>query len=141
MGKAVCRIAFGASLLFFIWSLGSVICNAALGPRAECDSASVSLGEIPSTQKVSRVFRIRNRSYLPLKIVKIRSGCGCTKVTRYTDDGIVHGRDGIVEVEFNPAGLHGKVVRTIWVETNAASDPAIPLSITATVLTASEKTL
>lgn len=83
---------------------------------------------------VTHDFVIENRGNVPLQIINVQPGCGCTTAS-YTKE-ILPGKSGKISLTFNSAGYAGKSVeKRPHVETNDPTHASFNLTITGKVET------
>lgn len=75
-----------------------------------------------SKGKVSHKFIFTNTGNKPLLINRVKSTCGCT-ASKYTREPILPGKEGSVEVRFDPAKFSGYFSKKVSVYTNAQAAP------------------
>jgi hypothetical protein len=68
-----------------------------------------------------------------LKIIRVRTSCGCT-ASDYTKEPILPGKDGFIDATYNPAGRPGKFGKSISVTSNCKVKPNISLTIRGEVI-------
>ena len=92
--------------------------------RIELSATEFDFGEVPDTQPVSQVFRVRNVGKGPLQITGVSTSCGCT-MARLSSSVIPPGQRADLVVTFDPDyhPTQGQVVRLVWFATN---DPVQP---------------
>ncbi len=78
---------------------------------------SYDFGKIKEGTVVSHSFEFKNTGNSDLIIGDARGNCGCT-VPKYPTQPIAPGNTGIIDVEFNSAGKHGKQQKTVTLVTN-----------------------
>ncbi len=75
-------------------------------------------GEIKQGEKVSHVFRFTNTGTYPLKLSNVKPSCGCTS-PNWSQEPILPGEEGFVEVVFDSAGKLGAQMKSITVFLNS----------------------
>lgn len=87
----------------------------AQGVLVTCQKSVHDFGVIKEKAgKVTHVFQIKNVGKVPLAIINVTTGCGCT-ATQWTKKPIAPGKTGDVSVTFNPEGRPGKFVKSATV--------------------------
>jgi hypothetical protein len=91
-------------------------------------------GKISQGERVSYAFKFKNTGGSDLLISEAHGSCGCT-VPDYPKTPIAPGADGVVNVEFNSEGKHGKQEKTVTLTTNCEPNTKV-ITIHAEVLEA-----
>jgi hypothetical protein len=102
-------------------------------PKAVVAQKALTFDEILEGKIVTQAFLIENQGTAPLKVLEIRTSCGCTTAKR---PGLIApgGWDRIV-VQADTNGYGGRVFRkTIMVSTNDPLHPRIELQLSGTVV-------
>jgi hypothetical protein len=86
-------------------------------PAITFEENSFDFGNIKEGTKVSHAFKFKNTGKSDLIIGDARGNCGCT-VPKYPTQPIEPGETGVIDVEFNSAGKHGKQNKTVTLVTN-----------------------
>jgi hypothetical protein len=105
------------------------------GPKIEFDTKSFDCGTAieGKTDKINATFAVKNTGDSELKLESVRPGCGCT-VVKY-DKLIQPGKTAKIKAEVDIAGYRsGPLSKSVTVTSNAENEPAIRLTITATVV-------
>jgi hypothetical protein len=110
------RLAF---LLLFVSAFG------AAQPRLVLAAARHDFGPIEPARAVSHRFTATNAGTSTLTISRLRPSCGCTS-TVVGQQILAPGESTELEVAFNPAGMRGKVEKTVQV---VSDDPARPIQL------------
>jgi len=105
---------------------------AGVGPRIRFDSTTHDFGDLRSDQKTSFDWVFHNDGDAPLTILRTRSSCGCT-VSVADEEPVPPGANGTIHVEFDPAGLHGEIKRSLAVNSNDPVQGAVKLTLRAHV--------
>lgn len=90
-------------------------------------------GELKQGQVVKHKFMIKNAGKSPLKIRKVKAGCGCTAVNHSKKD-VVPGDYAEIEVSFNTRGRKGKQYKSVSVVTNDPKKPRLTLTFKANIV-------
>lgn len=77
-----------------------------------------SFGELTAGEIVVFTFEFTNTGKNDYLIEQVHSDCGCVEVN-YKKEPIPAGKTGLIEVEFNTAGLFGKEFKTIEIHGNS----------------------
>lgn len=97
-------------------------------PSVKCVSPSWDFGRLANTQSVEHVFELLNEGSAPLRILQIRSGCGCTTVKTGSDQVEPRGTTQVT-VTFNLAGRSGEQRKVVYVHTNDPENPILQLEM------------
>ena len=100
-------------------------------PQINFEETTYNFGSIKEGSKVTHSFKFKNTGKSDLIIGDARGNCGCT-VPKYPTQPIEPGESGVIEVEFNSAGKHGKQSKTVTLVTNCIPSTRV-LSITGEV--------
>ena len=93
-------------------------CQAFSQAKAKFDCEDYDFGEVQeSGGKLSHTFVVENVGNKPLVIRGIYVSCGCTTAS-HTKEAIKPGEKGEITVTFDPEGLKGLYIKTIFVHTN-----------------------
>lgn len=106
-------------------------------PEITFEETNFDFGNITEGSKVTHAFKFKNTGKADLIIGDARGNCGCT-VPKYPTQPIEPGESGIIDVEFNSAGKHGKQNKTVSLVTNSIPSTKI-LTITGEVTPIAEK--
>lgn len=87
-------------------------------PTIEFDEEMHDFGQIKAGKILSYSFQFTNRGETYLIINTVQTDCGCIEAT-IPKSTIAPGEKGIVEVKFNSAGLFGKELKTVEVQSNS----------------------
>jgi Protein of unknown function (DUF1573) len=107
--------------------------SARKAPKLIVDTMTTELGEIYSGQVKHFSFTIKNGGNDTLKIFSLKPSCGCTTV-KAAKPFLLPGQTDNAAIDFNTAGMRGRVVKNITIESN---DPRVPhrtISFISTVL-------
>ena len=100
-------------------------------PEITFEETNFDFGTIKEGSKVNHAFKFKNTGKADLIIGDARGNCGCT-VPKYPTQPIEPGESGVIDVEFNSAGKHGKQNKTVSLVTNSIPSTKI-LTITGEV--------
>jgi hypothetical protein len=100
-------------------------------PEITFEETNFDFGTIKEGSKVTHAFKFKNTGKADLIIGDARGNCGCT-VPKYPTQPIEPGESGVIDVEFNSAGKHGKQNKTVSLVTNSIPSTKI-LTITGEV--------
>ena len=107
----------------------------AAAPRLVVDPVSFDFGDVRPGSSPSRRFRLRNAGGGSLRLVDVRSDCGCL-VTRPETDLIPAGGAAELRVTLSVTDEKGPLVRTVTLRTNDPVQPEQRLEVRARVLPA-----
>lgn len=105
-------------------------------PRIEIEPKSLSVGEVFVGEDGKGEIKIRNTGEAELRILKIRSSCGCTAAKlKPTDQRIPPGGEVTLPVTMKPSKTrHGdRFVKSITIMSNDPLRPALPVRVEAQV--------
>lgn len=98
-------------------------------PLADLQETHFRFGTVKEGTEINHAFIIANKGQAPLRIEKVKSGCGCTTVD-YTSE-IQPNAEGRIVIKANTSGYHGREFsKTIQVETNDPKNKILTLLIT-----------
>lgn len=100
-------------------------------PEINFEVTNFDFGTIKEGSKVTHSFKFTNTGKSDLIIGDARGNCGCT-VPKYPTQPIEPGATGVIDVEFNSAGKHGKQSKTVTLVTNCIPSTRV-LTITGEV--------
>jgi hypothetical protein len=84
-------------------------------------------GTISQGTPVTHTFEVTNTGQQPLKLVNVKSSCGCT-VAKYTKESIQPGEKGFVTATYNAKSV-GIFAKSISVTTDIEEEPVIRLRL------------
>jgi Protein of unknown function (DUF1573) len=73
--------------------------------------------KIKEGEKVNISFRFRNTGKVPLTILTVRPGCGCT-IAEKPEAPIAPGKEGVIKGSFDSEGKPGHIRKSIYVTAN-----------------------
>ncbi len=88
------------------------------------EPALVDFGELDQGEKTTIEWTLRNTGDRPVRILNIRTGCGCTTTRDGNPTVVAPGAEETLRVEFNSAGREGLQQRTVALQTD---DPIRPV--------------
>lgn len=101
-------------------------------PHGVAREPDFDFGEVLEGETVTHSFAIENTGMAPLKVLSVRTSCGCTNAER--PDTVAPGASGPVVVKANTRGYGGRVFRkTITVTTDDPKRPQIRLHLSGKV--------
>jgi len=86
--------------------------------QIEFDSDMHDFGHVKSGEILVYSFVFTNSGENDLVIDKAEADCGCIQ-TNLPKDPVPPGKDGLIEIEFNSAGMIGKQLKTIEILSNS----------------------
>lgn len=81
------------------------------------DQTQHDFGQIPATDTVQTVFKVKNTGGKTLEISRIQTSCGCT-AAMMDSQSLKPGESSRLKVTFDPRGKAGRQARTLWLFTN-----------------------
>lgn len=87
-------------------------------------SMEYSYGTIKQGESVTHNFEFTNSGKEPLVITSAHGSCGCT-VPDWPKEPIKKGEKGVIKVTFNSAGKQGPQDKTVTINSNAKTNPAV----------------
>lgn len=103
------------------------------GPPSLTVSEEVGdLGKIMPDEKQNHIFTLKNEGGGTLIIERVQATCGCT-ATILSEEQILPGKTGQLEVTFNPRGYEGEVLKSIYIYSNDPEKERIKIAIRADV--------
>jgi hypothetical protein len=100
------------------WSQNGAKTEAVPQPEATLVEAVHDFGQINENDGLAvYVFRVKNAGKAPLVIKQVQSSCGCTR-PQWTPGEIAPGKEGEVEVAFDPKNRPGPFRKNIMIYTN-----------------------
>ena len=86
-------------------------------PKIEFEEEIHDFGLVQAGEILTFSFQFTNRGETELKISNTETDCGCIEATPEKDT-ILPGEKGYIEVKFNSAGLFGKQLKTVEIQSN-----------------------
>jgi hypothetical protein len=102
------------------------------GPRIALEPTQIQLGRVLQGKTLSRRFLIRNLGDQELLVQTITSSCDCT-VALADGTRVAPGQSAAVRFTLRTGSASGRIVRTLLVKSNDASQPTAELVLEATV--------
>ncbi len=123
------------SVKFFILFYFSLALNGIAGSKEKIvfNTESYNFGKLSQHQKVSTVFYYTNKSNKIINIKKVHTTCGCT-VPEISKKRLKPKEKGKIKVTFNTGSFKGKVIKTIYFETDPPILPYPKINIKATII-------
>lgn len=75
-------------------------------------------GQLKAGEKLSFSFVFQNKGESPIQIKSAETDCGCISA-RYPEQPVEPGKNGVVEVIFDSAGLFGRQLKTVEILWNS----------------------
>ncbi|MBI2619576.1 MAG: DUF1573 domain-containing protein [Ignavibacteriales bacterium] len=126
MRKRMLRGSVLGLLAMWCFSTGSA------QPKLAVTDQEVNLGTVYNGGIVKAKVKLQNTGKETLKILGIRTSCGCTTV-KHPKSELAPGESDFVEVEFNSSGFRGKAVKYIGIETNDPANQYTSITLSADV--------
>lgn len=101
------------------------------GPKAVVAEPMKDAGTVPTGEKITHDFTIKNEGVAPLTITSVRPACGCT-VAEF-DKTVAPGKTGSVHTVLDTSTFVGPISKAVTVYTNDPANPEIQLTIKAKV--------
>jgi hypothetical protein len=101
------------------------------GPKAVIEEPVFDAGKVPTGDKITHDFVIRNEGDAPLTLTDVRPACGCT-VAEY-DEVIPAGGSGKVHTVLDTTTFGGAISKHVTVLTDDAANPRVILTVKAVV--------
>jgi len=101
-------------------------------PKLTLEHREVDLGTVYNGGIVKAKVKLQNTGKGTLRILNIRTSCGCTAV-KHPKSELAPGESDQLEVDFNSTGFRGKTVKYIGIETNDPSSQYVSITLTADV--------
>jgi hypothetical protein len=102
------------------------------GPAIRYEYREVEFGVMEQRTERDTVFTFTNIGDEPLRILDVRTSCGCTAALA-SEDVISPGAKGTIKVTFNSKSFRGNVTKTVIVTSNDPSEPKTNLKVMADV--------
>lgn len=129
----------GPCVLTFLVALCAVEASASTNaPAIRCEGRVFDFGTKSSVQSVSRTFVISNAGTAPLKIEKVKTGCGCT-TTRLAKKVLEPGEETNLAVKLSLKGRKGKVSKSVYVHSNDPNQKILRLELSGTATADKDK--
>lgn len=93
------------------------------GPIIKFESKTVDYGVIEKGSDGTREFKFTNVGKAPLKIVNVKSSCGCT-IPTYPRGEIMPGESGVINVKYN-TNRAGRFSKSVSIYTNTVPDRSV----------------
>ncbi len=95
--------------------------NSAKGPKIQFKETSYDFGTAAQNTEVKHVFKFKNVGTDTLRIIQVKTSCGCTAAE--SSKIIPPKKDGQIEVTYNTGANLGKVSKTVYVFSNDVESP------------------
>ncbi len=99
-----------------------------IGPRIAFERTVHDFGEVAPSSTNTCQFEFKNTGDAVLKILKIRSTCGCT-VPTLKKKTYGPGESGSITVKYHAGSYAGKFAKSIYVSTNDPNNKRVPLHV------------
>jgi len=101
-----------------------------VGPKVHLpEGRRYDFGEIPEDEKIEHIFTIKNIGRETLKILKVTTGCGCTRAQASKTE-IEPGESGEIEVIYRARRVRYRDTVASYVKTNDPENPLLELVLT-----------
>lgn len=101
-------------------------------PAIELLENNFDFGVVIQGEKVSHIFKLKNKGKKDLIIGDVSASCGCT-VPKFSSQPIKPGDEGQIEVIFNSSGRMGKQIKNLTIYANTTPNKT-QLTFTADVI-------
>ena len=102
-------------------------------PKAEVAKKSWNFGTFEAKEKQTATFVIKNAGDAPLKLLKIRTTCGCSEVKKERDE-LKPGESGKITASIKSNGITGPFSKNFYVQTNDPKQRLLCLVMTGKAL-------
>jgi len=126
--------AVGAFILLAAPTAPAATAAAQHAPHIVCDAPVYDFGRKDNRQLVEHTFVLRNTGDISLEIQGVHPACGCT-VARIARKTIPPGESTELSAKLNLRGRKGRVHKTITVNSNDPSMPALILALNGVAVT------
>ncbi len=109
-----------------LWA-GPVLAAAGPQPKIHVDKHEHQFGKIWSDNDVEHEFEVKNVGDAPLRIKRVRTSCGCLPV-KAKPQTLAPGASTKIKVKLNTRNLHGKVRKSVHIESDDPKRPRQPLT-------------
>jgi hypothetical protein len=110
-----------------------LFCAAATAaPIITFEKAEHNFGAIEKGEKVTHKFTFRNTGDGDLKILDVKTSCGCTSAAP-EKDSFAPGETGYIPVTFDSGRFSGEITKTVTVTSNSEGSPKTTLKIYANI--------
>ena len=100
-------------------------------PRLEIGTTVIDLGKVQEGEVLAACFDLRNTGKGPLRILRVQSGCSCTRVDHPAE--VASGGQGEICLSIDTFGIHGARKFKVGVYSNDPSRPAVTLQARARI--------
>lgn len=104
-----------AFILMLMWGMGGTALSAV--PVLTVDNTNADFGTYPANQAKEHVFTLKNTGDQPLKIINIRTTCGCSE-TRLDKDELAPGSTAKLTAVIKAGSIAGPYSKNVFVESN-----------------------
>lgn len=102
------------------------------GAKIQFDLAVYDFGEAKEGELVKHTYIFTNTGGQMLEVSAVRPSCGCTTAGEWTRQ-VEPGRTGTIPIQFNTAGQHSPVSKTITVTSNDKANSTAMLQLKGTI--------
>lgn len=114
---------------FKLLTLTCMLSAAAIaGPIISFEKNEHNFGAIEKGEKVTHEFKFKNTGDADLKILDVKTSCGCTSVAP-SKDSFAPGESGVIPVTFDSTRFSGEITKTITVTSNDEASAKTTLKI------------
>jgi len=102
-------------------------------PHIKCDKYEIDFGKMEQRIRETRFFEFKNTGDDTLKIIRVRSNCGCAAAI-VSSENIPPGEKGKIEITFNSSTYVGQVSKIVKIHTNDPANNIVDVKVKADVL-------
>ncbi len=117
----------GFAVLFLLPGLAVAAADSHASPHIAFQQTRQDAGAVPQGQSIRSVFPFENKGTAVLKILDVKTSCGCT-IPRF-ETSIEPGRAGTLELAIDTKNLRGAVSKSAIVISNDPARPQIVLTV------------
>jgi gamma-glutamyl phosphate reductase len=104
-------------------------------PSITLEPKSIDLGDISATDDVHREIIVKNTGWRSLILERVQPSCSsCLIIQSFTKEPILPGKQGKIEISLDYSKRSGKVETSFAVFSNAKSQKAVVVKVTANIL-------
>ncbi len=93
-------------------------------PIITFETTTIDYGTIEKGSDGTRFFKFTNTGKSPLKIISVKSTCGCT-IPKYPKEEIMPGKSNVIEVKYNTNTNSPRFSKSVSIYTNATESRTI----------------
>jgi hypothetical protein len=112
---------------FYAFGEGSV------PPSLVCLQPAFEFGSVAADSEIEHRFVLTNQGSRVVTILNVHVTCGCTKAVMITNQVAAGGTAGL-DVKINFKGRRGRLLKSLYIDTDDPGNPALRLEVAGTVL-------